>query len=205
MTTRFDSKLSEAIDTQRRRGHFDEEEIRRAYGQLLAALGDAMRRARAEKSPGAYGQLEMLLGETRHDLRESVQALTHQRMWGIIRRLRDGDDIDDEDRELIRLWMVGDAAAYVFEEQTFEHWLAHLDRLGSEIAACAESDPEPQILTTLSGLLTDAHDVVIDVTRYLQMRERIARFHEAMASAMDAANRQALADVLVHALHSRAV
>jgi hypothetical protein len=101
--------------------------------------------------------------------------------------------------------MVGDAAAYVFEEHNLERWLAELDRLGSEIAALAEADPEPQTLSSLSALLTNAHVVVIDVTRYLQMRDRISRFQEAMAVAMDAVDRQALADVLVHSLHSHVV
>lgn len=142
MSTQFDHKLSEVIDRERRRGDFDEEDIRRVYGQLVDRLRNAIQRARSDASPGAYGVLEILLDATRGDLRESVQALTHERMWNIVRRLRDGEAIDDEDRQLIRLWLVGDADAYAFEEQDLEAWLVQPDRLGSEVATLAEADPE---------------------------------------------------------------
>ncbi len=60
----------------------------------------------------------------------------------------------------------------------------------------------PATLNALGALLTDTHGVVLDITRSLQMRDRITRFQEAMTRELDAEDRHALAAVLVQSLHA---
>ncbi len=202
MPSPFDTRLADTIALQRRRGNFDEEQIRRDFGQVVGGLKSAIERARGEDTAGAYGSLDLLIDRTRNDLREAIHGLTHERMWGIILRLRAGEQISDEDWGLIRLWLVGDADAYVFEEANLMEWVNELARLEGEVARLEGAEPEPETLNALCALLTDAHGVVLDIGRYLLMRERIQRFQTFTAAALTEEDRQGLANVLVQSLHS---
>jgi hypothetical protein len=150
----------------------------------------------------AYGALQNRVEDLREDLRESVQALTHDQMRQIIRQLRGNEPVTEEDLQLIRLWVVGDADAYVVEENNFGDWIDEIRRLGEEIGNSRLAPVEPKHLKKLQALLTDARGVIGNIANFLTHKERVDRFEETMSGGLDDDGRQILADILSRAYES---
>jgi len=144
----------------------------------------------------AYSALQSRVEDLREDLRESVQALTRDQMQQIIRQLRGGKPVTEEDIRLIRLWVVGDADAYVDEENNFGDWIDELQRLGEEIRNLRSASVEPKELKQLQALLTDARGVILNIANFLIHKERVDRFEETMSGGLDDKRRQILANIL---------
>jgi nitroreductase len=163
----------------------------------------ALQHARLSPSSGAFSALESYVDELRRDLRASVLALTRERIWTIVRRLRAGQPLSQEHHTLIRMWVIGDAEAYVREEQNYPDWVAELERLESEIEKMRSAPVQAERLRALEALLTDAHGVILNVASYLTAKERVEHFEKTMANALDHESRNMLADILVSSFEAR--
>jgi hypothetical protein len=144
----------------------------------------------------AYSALRNRVDELREDLHKSVQALTRDQMREIVRQLRGDKPVTEEDIRLIRLWLVGDADAYVDEENNFGDWADEIQRLGEEIKSLRSASVEPKKLKQLQVLLTDARGVISNIAHFLTHKERVDRFEETMSGGLDDKRRQILADIL---------
>jgi hypothetical protein len=198
----MDAKLSELIRRMESDAPPSRAQIEQCYSD---GVDDTLRRIeRACRSMDAadFRALDGLIDEIREEIRESVQAITRKEMWDIIVRLREDHDISDADLRLIRLWVVGDAAAYVREEDTFPDWIRELERLGDEIRELREGPVDVDTLEALGALLTDARGVSRSLALYLNDRERVQRFEKTLQGGLDADDRNSLADYLVQAYTS---
>jgi hypothetical protein len=176
-------------------------EIDGCYTAHVDELLSRLRRAREMEDSSIYSNLETEVDELRADLRESVQAATRKPMWEIIKKLRVGGALGARELELVRLWVVGDADAYVKEENNYGDWLKELDRLGAKIESLRQGPPSVERLESLRGLLTDARGVTRSIALYLNDRERVQRFESTLAGGLDQAVRDTLADILARSYH----
>lgn len=177
-------------------------EVEVSFSHLVDEVLSTFERARKLEDSSVFASLQAVLDDLRGDLRESVQTLTRQEMWDVIRRLRDGADISDAEMKLIRLWVIGDAAEYVDEENNFDDWIREFDRLTEEIRGLREGAVEVGRLGALRALIKDARGVAWSISRYLQDRERVEHFETSIASGLDGRGRDMLANILARSFNS---
>ncbi len=199
----MDEWLSDCIARRETDSPPSDAEIDVAFQELVKNM--ARHIVEAEEAPGseAFGALENRVDATRRDLTKSVRGLTSKRMWEIIGRLREDLPLADADKTLIRMWLIGDAEAYLIEENNLADWKRELARLRGEIDGLASASATPENLQILQALLSDAHNVIMDIARFHNERERIEHFERTMSDRMDSRDRSQLADVLVAAYQSR--
>jgi hypothetical protein len=161
-----------------------------------------IKRARELEDASTYGDLENKLDELRSDLRESIQGITRGEMWRLIRKLRGKGPITDEELALIRLWVVGDADAYVQEEHNFGEWIEELDRLTVEIRNLRIGPVEVDRLEQLRALLMSAREVTRSIAVFLNDRERVEHFEKSTHKDLTKGARQTLANILVRLYQS---
>jgi len=161
-----------------------------------------IKRARELGDASTYGDLENKLDELRSDLRESIQGITRGEMWRIIQKLRGKGPITDEELALIRLWIVGDADAYVKEEHNFGEWIEELDRLTIEIRNLRIGPVEVDRLEQLRALLMSAREVTRSIAVFLNDRERVENFDKSTHKNLARDARQTLANILVRLYQS---
>ena len=67
-------------------------------------------------------------------LREAIQAATAPQVEALIPRLNKNETISASDIDLMRLWIVGDAEAYIKEENNFDDWVKEAQRLIQQVS-----------------------------------------------------------------------
>jgi hypothetical protein len=193
----MDEKLSELLLRVESDSPPSRDEIGACYTREVIDTLVKIARAREAEDSSAYGELENCLDDVRSDLTDSIHAITRKPMWQIIIKLRQSGELTDYEMKLIRLWLVGDADAYLQEEDNFGDWIAELDRLTSEIELRREGSVELDNLLALYALLKDARGVSRDIANFLNVRERVAHFEKSTGEGpLDADTRNALADIL---------
>jgi|GEM_PF-4060289 len=143
-----------------------------------AATGGA--RAAAKKSPELLREAVAAFDALRAEAREQMQAATAPKMRILLDKLDAGEPLGDEEKALLRVWLVGDAAAYVSTENDYQGWLSELERLSAAVGDKAAADMTPQRLMELSGLCEDALNLLPNIQKYIEQTDRIQRFEETL-------------------------
>ena len=144
----------------------------------------------------AFGKLSAVFEELNSLLREQIQELTQQDMSAIIDKLKNGLTITPQDREQIRLWVVGDAEEYTKSERRFDTWLQELRQVMEEVKLLQEAPAnDVAAYSRLRALLREGSRIMGDVFYFLQQKERIEKFKKAVQE-MDASERSILIQVL---------
>jgi len=198
----MEEKLSQLIASEDSENPATRADIEQCYLDALNETLGLVANARQLENGTAYSALEGHLDELRHDLRESVQAITRDEMWRIITKLRNGRELVADDWKLIRLWVVGDAEAYIREENNYPDWLEELDRLAREIEKLRSAPMDADTFEALQALLTDARGVTRSISIFLMDRERVQHFERSIQDDFDEGARKMLADLLVRAWES---
>ena len=198
-------RLSELMLEMESESPLARREIEMRYRDIVDAIVASLVRAREMSDASLYMELENTLGSVDADLRESVQAVTRKAMWKIIVKLRGSDEISEQELELIRIWVVGEADAYVHAENNYGDWLEEFDRLKGKIERLREAPVEVEGMEKLRGLLTDARGVARSVANFLNYRERAEHFEQTVSRGLDAVDRSTLADILARSYNSRSV
>lgn len=198
-----EKKLASMIQRRSEDDPPSDAEIDYRYECLVEDVYAALQHALLSPSSGAYSALENQVDELRQDLRSSVHALTRERIWTVVRRLRAGLPLSEEHHALIRMWVVGDAEAYVREEQNYPDWVAELERLQCEIEKMRRCPVATVRLRELEALLTDAHGVILNIASFLMAKERVEHHEKTMSNALDNEGRHMLADILVRSFEAR--
>ena len=144
---------------------------------------------------GDYNKITAPLVALEEHLREQIQADTSDQILEIIQKLRSNEEITDTDLMLIRLWIVGDAAAYVEMENDYHGWLDELNRLFSEIERLKVQELTLENMYKLSGTVRDAIRVTGDIVFFKQQQERINKFENA-SKELNSDDKRVLADIL---------
>jgi predicted O-linked N-acetylglucosamine transferase (SPINDLY family) len=134
-------------------------------------------------------------------VREEIQAETSQQIKDIIEKLKADSEIDDTDLKLIRLWVVGDAAAYVRMENDYKKWLEESNRLFSVIRGLKAEELNLEKMHKLSGTVRDSIRVIGDLIFFRQQMDRVKKF-EAASKNLNSQNKLLLSRILQEKLAS---
>jgi hypothetical protein len=163
--------------------------------QFLEGLSQKMTNAAAGNSAEDYSGISAKLVQSRDRARELLQDLTAQQIKPLIGKLENNQPLTLEEKDLIRLWVVGDAESYAKMEDDYQEWRQEFQRLSQVVAAQEGKKPSlPELLTTY-GVLVDAVRVAADIQFFLENKERVQRFEKAVQN-LEAADARLLADLL---------
>jgi hypothetical protein len=167
----------------------------------LAGIGRVFSETAAYPAADKFSEAGMALVKARNELREELQKMTSSAMQPIIAKLRKNQPLSAEEKELIRLWIVGDAAAFTKKESDFQAWLEEFRRLGQAIHAVDRLPAALPDLLELHGNLEEAVRLAADIQFFLEEKERLARFEQAIQN-LTAADAELLAGILQEKLSS---
>jgi hypothetical protein len=169
--------------------------------EFLRGIARVMREAESKNTSEAFSQVVSELVKTKQEIRETIQASTAEAITVIIDKLENNQPLTGQEKDYLKLWVVGDAEGYVKMENNLKEWKAEFHRL-TEVIAGYEPRPEsvPE-LADLHGVVEDAIKVASNLSHFSEDLERIDRFQRAIAN-LDAADSKFLADILKNKLTS---
>jgi hypothetical protein len=85
-----------------------------------------------------------------------------------------------EEKNLVGLWVVGDAEGYTKMENDFGEWRKEFRRLSQVLETYEGQDPSPPNLVEVHGVLEDAVRLTADLANFLDKKDRVQRFHTAI-------------------------
>ena len=106
-----------------------------------------------------------------------------------------------EEKDLVRLWIVGDAAGFTKKESDFREWLEEFRRLGEAIRNVDQMPTSLPEMLDLHGSLEEAVRLAGDIQFFLEEKERVGRFEQAIQN-LSASEAELLAGILQEKLRS---
>jgi len=169
--------------------------------EYLKGLSQAMKQAQADNTSESYGYVATELVKSKNDIRQAIEQATAGAVAAIISKLENNQPLTEAEKQTVKLWVVGDAEGYVKSETNFQDWLQEYRRLMDVIAAWESKTGSIQDLVEVHGVLEDAIKLADAVAHYLEDRERVARFENAM-TLMNAEDNKFIAGMLKSMLTS---
>ncbi|MCK5581042.1 MAG: hypothetical protein KAJ18_07185 [Candidatus Omnitrophica bacterium] len=151
------------------------------FDQIITKLREDYTSATQSGSGNAYSKLSTIFEELDIYLRERIQEMTQEDIKGIIEKLEKGEQLSLEDKEQVRLWIVGDAEYYTQMENNFGDWQDELKRLIGEIERYQGESLDPIKASKLRALFRDGARVISDIFYYVEQKERVEKFMESTA------------------------
>lgn len=150
---------------------------------------------------GYLNKITSTLIDLEDNIREQIQSVTKPQIETIIKKLKSDSEISDADLMMVRLWIVGDAQAYIEIENDYKGWLKELNRLFGVIEDSKFEELDLEKMYKLSGTLRDTIRVIGDIVFFLQQQERVKKFENASKN-LNSKNKLILADILQKKLES---
>jgi hypothetical protein len=150
--------------------------------EYLKGMSQAMKQAQADNTSESYGYVATELVKSKNGIRQAIEQATAGDVAAIIGKLENNQPLNQAEKEMVKLWVVGDAEGYVKMENNFQDWLQEYRRLMDDIAAWEGKTGSVQELVDVHGLLEDAIKVADAVAHYLEDRERVARCETALSN-----------------------
>jgi len=162
---------------------------------FLQEISQIMKNLAESYTAEDFSRLGAALSQIKGKVREEMQSATAGDITKILKKLEAGTSLTPEEKDHVGLWVVGDAAGYTKMEKDFQQWLAEFRRLGSVLESYQIKEKSPQMLVEIHGLLEDAIRVSADISNFLEKKERVERFSEAINN-LTSADAKLLADIL---------
>ncbi len=169
--------------------------------EALADISRIIREAAAQASAEGFSEAGRALVKARDAIREELQAKTAQTMKPIIGKLENNQPLSADEKNLVRLWIVGDAAGFTKKEADFQTWLEEFRRLGEDLASAGRMPQAFPAMLDLNGNLEEAVRLAGDLQFFLEEKERVGRFEQAIQN-LSAADAALLASILQEKLRS---
>ncbi len=150
------------------------------FNQIFQKLNEDYNVTMQKDSGNAYSKLSTIFEELDAFLREYVQDLTMDQMKAIVKKLESGETLSPDEKEQIRLWIVGDADYYAKMENNVEDWKQELKRIMGEIGALQTENPDIVTACKLRGLFRDGARVIADLFFYAEQQDRLNKFNNAI-------------------------
>jgi hypothetical protein len=169
--------------------------------EYLKGISRAMQQAQADNTSESFGYVATALVKSKNEIRQAIELATAEVVAAIIGKLENNQPLNEAEKQTVKLWVVGDAEGYVKMENNFQDWLAEYRRLLDTIADWEGKTGSVQELVEVHGVLEDAIKVADAVAHYLEDRERVARFENAINS-LNAEDNKFIAGMLKSMLDS---
>ena len=148
--------------------------------QVLQGISQNMNKVAANGAAEDFSRMGLQLAQLQSLVREEIQAATAERVSGIIQKLESQEPLNPEEKDMVGLWIVGDAEGYIKMEDDFREWQEEFRRLGRVLETYEGRGSSPQTLVELHGVLEDAVRVISDISCFLEKKERLERFQTAI-------------------------
>jgi hypothetical protein len=162
---------------------------------FLKGISQAMAEAARRGASDDLGNLGLELVKMKNQVREAIQQLTAKDIEAVIEKLENQESLSPQEKDAIKLWLVGDAEGYVAMEEDFRDWQKEFSRLTGVMRDYETRDLSVRDLMNLQGVLEDAILVAHDLRNFLDKKERLARFEQAMAQ-LDRRDKEFIAGML---------
>jgi hypothetical protein len=163
--------------------------------EYLKGMSQAMKQAQADNTSDSYGFVATELIKSKNEIRQAIEQATAGTIAAIIGKLENNQPLNEDEKQTVKLWVVGDAEGYVKSENNFQDWLQEYRRLMDVITNWESRSASIQELVEVHGVLEDAIKLADAVAHYLEDRERVTRFENAIAS-MNAEDSKFIAGLL---------
>ena len=149
--------------------------------EYLRGVSQAMKQAQADNTSESYGFMATELVKSKNGIRQAIEQATAEAIAAIIGKLEGNQPLTEAEKQIVKLWVVGDAKA-TSSENSFQDWLTEYQRLMEVIADREGKTGSVQELVEVHGVVEDAIKVADAVAHFLEDRERVARFENAMSN-----------------------
>jgi hypothetical protein len=169
--------------------------------ESLAGIAQIIANSVSSPSADTLSQAGMELVKARNAIREELQKLTAGAMKPIIHKLKKNEPLSPEEKGLVEMWIVGDAEGYTQMENDYHEWLEEFRRLGRVIGDQGMLPSALPEMLKLYGSLEDAVRLAADLQFFLEEKERVDRFQQAIQN-LSASDAELLANILQEKLSS---
>jgi hypothetical protein len=146
----------------------------------LKGMSQLMQQAQASNESEKYGYAAVELVKSKDKIRAAIEQATVGTVVGIIAKLEKNQPLTEEEKQVVRLWVVGDAEGYLKMENNFKEWMEEYRRLQDVIAGYEDKAGSLQEMVEVHGVLEDAIKVADAIAHYIDDKERVTRFNNAM-------------------------
>jgi hypothetical protein len=146
----------------------------------LKGISQAMQHAEADNTSEAYSYAATKLVKNKDRVRQNIKEATASIVATIISKLDNNQPLNADEKQVVKLWAVGDAEGYLEMENNYKDWLTEYRRLMGVIAGYETKTGSLQELVEIHGVLEDAIKVADAIAHYLEDKERVARFENAI-------------------------
>jgi hypothetical protein len=147
---------------------------------VLQGVSQSMSRVAGSGASEDFHRVGAELSQLKGKVREAIQVATAEEITGIIGKLENQENLSFEEKNLVGLWLVGDAEGYTKMEDDFGEWQEEFRRLSRVLETFRDREPSPRNLVEVHGVLEDAVRVAADLANFLEKKERVERFQTAI-------------------------
>jgi hypothetical protein len=169
--------------------------------EYIKGLSQAMQQAAAGNRAETYSYVATELVKSKDQVRQAIEQATAAAVAAIIPKLESNQPLTEAEKQTVKLWVVGDAEGYLKMENNFQDWQVEYRRLLDTIAAYEGKPGSVQELVEIHGLLEDAIKVADALAHYLDDKERVTRYDNALTH-LNAEDNRFLAGILKSMLAS---
>jgi hypothetical protein len=155
---------------------------------FIKATVEKSRTCAEKETSENYESLDNMLRQLGVMARELMQDQLKNAYRNIAEKLENGTPLSPSEQDTLDCLIVGDARAYLAQEQDFANWRARLSTT--------------QELLSLQAVCLEAKAVLPDITYYLREKERIERFESSTRNALTAESGKLLAEVVEEMMQS---
>jgi len=148
--------------------------------QVLQGISQSMKSVSGSGSMDDFARVSSQLVQLKNKVREELQAATAENITKILKKLEKQELLTPEERNLVELWIVGDAEGYTKMENDFGKWQEEFRRLGDVLESYTGQTSSPQTLVEAHGVLEDAIRLTADISYFLEKKDRVERFNSAI-------------------------
>ncbi|MEW5894801.1 MAG: hypothetical protein AB1650_03420 [Candidatus Omnitrophota bacterium] len=150
------------------------------FNQIIDKLYEDCDQTLQRGTGEAYSKLLTIFEELGSYFREFIQDKTGDEIKFVLRKLKNGYGLTDQDIDLIRLWIIDDAVRYTKLENSYQEWQNELKRLVKEISAYKGRPTDVKTSSDLRALCRDGSRVLADIFYYIQQKDRVNKFEQAI-------------------------
>ncbi|MDD4004806.1 MAG: hypothetical protein PHW69_06335 [Elusimicrobiaceae bacterium] len=149
--------------------------------QSVRLLNSALENVKNREQKNDIDRIYAALYEVNNSIRMKVQELTRPELEDIIRALDARIPLAPEQLATLRICIIGDAENYVRQEKDYATWHNELKELSGVIATSDLETASLDQLARVQGHIMDALNLIPSIQKYLEARDRIARFEQSSA------------------------
>lgn len=168
-------------------------EVEQKVEQLLRQAASALE----NKTETGYQRLQTQIYDLEALAREVSQAKLNDLCRPILSKLENDTPLSAQERETVKLLLIGEAEHYLAHEDDLDVWQDELARLFQEINKLQTAGlNDVDTLMRLRAFCREAMRVVPDLAYYFREQERVRKFETASREPLTPEARRVLADLI---------